>query len=143
MAAEEMSNMAQQANSLAFDLERVIYKKQIDALIETMERFHVPSRCYSLFEERDESSCLVYDKGIWFVYYSERNLKTNSKQTEDLEEACRFLLYAMAENEEEYHQMVHYYDNELKNQSPGKFSSSDFYKTIMDALKRMAATAAM
>lgn len=87
----ETMNESQKNNTnyLAQDIAKVMYRNQLEALYETLERFHVPQRYYTLFDDRDESICLKYDFGEWSIYYSEINLKTDEIRTTDLAEACR------------------------------------------------------
>ena len=143
MGGSEERDMIIEANHLACDLERLLNQKQFAALKNTLERFHVSSRCYSMFEIREESSCLIYEEGLWSVFFAERNMRTNEKRTEDPEEACRFLLYAMADSREEYEQMVHYFEREISKQTSGRKTSTDFYSTVRDALKKYASSVAL
>ena len=45
--------------------------------------------------ESSEALCLDYDKGKWWVYYSERGLKTGPKAFESEDAACAHFLDAM------------------------------------------------
>ena len=48
-------------------------------------------------------------------YFSERDLRTDEIRTNDAEEACRKLLYKVAENTTEYQQMLAYFEKEKKH----------------------------
>ena len=142
MAEALIEKQEKDANSLAQDIARMMYRNQFAALIETLERFHISKRYYTLFGDRDESVCLVYDKGEWAVYFSERDLRTDEIRTGDSAEACRRLLYKLAENSSEYQQMLKYYEKEVKNQSSEGVTSKDIYKTVMDGLRKLASSVA-
>lgn len=43
----------------------------------------------------DERLCLIYDNGIWQVYYSERGVKTTDKHFNSESEACQFICVSL------------------------------------------------
>ena len=142
--AEEMNDrIANNANDIACDLAKMLYKSQFAALNNTLERFHVPGRVYTLLGIRNETTCLTYDEGVWCVFFSERGLRSNEKKSNDPDTACLNLLYAMAEDKTEYQQMVRYYRNEIKNYPANAVSSADLYKTVKESLIKFAASVAV
>ena len=143
MAILENSNLSAEANGLASDLAKVLYQNYFTAVENTLNRFHVQERAYSLLEIRDESTCLTCEDGVWMVFFSERGLMTNTKTSSDIEDACKSLMYEMAENTAEYESMNHYFNAELKNSSTMKTSSVDIYNVLKDGLKKFASTAAV
>ena len=138
-----MERQESSANYLAQDIAKVMYRNQFAALTATLERFHMPQRYYTLFDDRDESICLVYDKGEWSVYFSERDLRTDEIRTSDPVEACRKMLYKMAENNAEYQQMLNYFEKEEKNQSLDGVSSKEIYRAVKESLRKLASSAAV
>lgn len=59
-----------------------------------LKKNHVPDFKYNLdgAGRDDERLCLIYDNGIWQVYYSERGVKTTDKHFNSESEACQFIL---------------------------------------------------
>ena len=136
MASDINSSIDKAANGLAGDLIQFLYKNQLAALRNTLTRFHIPDYHYTLFDIRDESTCLNYNEGAWLVFFSERGLQTNLKISHEIEGACANMLYEMADSKEEYEQMLAYYRKELENLSADRFSSRDFYLALKDGLKK-------
>ena len=143
MAAQVNINYIDEANDVALDLAKIMYKSQFNALSSTLNRFHVPEWVYSLFEVKDEHTCLIYEEGEWKVFFSERNNRTNEKDSNNPEEACQNLLYAMADSMEEYQQMSRYYQGEMKRNPMSGLSSSDIYKTVREGFRKLASSAAI
>lgn len=137
-----METQENNANYLAQDIAKVMYRNQFNALIETLERFHIPQRYYTLFDDRDESVCLVYDKGEWAVYFSERDLRTDEIRTGDPSEACRKMLYKISENNTEYQHMLSYFEKKEKNQPTEVVSSREIYRAVKDELKKLTSSVA-
>ena len=57
-------------------------------------RQRVPNNLYSLLAGGlpNEVFCLVYEKGVWEVYYSERGKKRGAKAFASESDACAYLL---------------------------------------------------
>ena len=53
-------------------------------------------KAYSLEDEqKDEALCLRFEDGRWYVFYSERGLKTGQREFVDEGSACDFFLSEM------------------------------------------------
>lgn len=130
-------------NALGEDLAKVLYKKQLNALVSTCDRFHISRRDYTLLGKKDESTCLEFIEGLWSVYFFERGGKTNEKVSKDIDEACEFVLYEMAESKDEYEVMKSFYQNELGKRSADDCTSYDFYEALKNGIKRAGAKVAI
>lgn len=130
------------ANALSNAVAEVLYKDQISALKETLDRFHVSERHYTILDVRDDSVCMLCDGGQWNVFSSERGMETNKKSSLEIQEACEMLLYSMSETDEEYKQMVQYFSNIQKKSSLKSIPYSEVYKALKAGLKKIGSTAA-
>ena len=140
MATE--NSLTQDADFIASDLAKVIYREQLSSLENTLERFHVPRRFYTILGIRDESVCIVYREGFWRVFTSERGLETGVSISSDIRDACESLLEIMSDSPEEFFQMKDYFANQLKKNSRNQASSSDIYSAIKEGLRKLSSTAA-
>ena len=139
--AESLAN-DKNVDELTGTLAEVLYRGQLEALTNTLERFRVSQRAYTVLGDRDESVCLVSSEGKWKVYMSERGRETDCKVTDDIEEACKNLIYRMSENDEEYKQMLNHYSYEMDSHLEAHPSWSDFYGAIKEGLKKISKSVA-
>ena len=130
-------------HGLEVSLAAVLYENQMNALVQTLKEFRVSDRAYAILDDRDESVCLTCEEGKWRVYTSERGVKSDLSTFNDVEEACKMLLYRMSEDEDEYKQMIAYYNNKKKEISNNHFSSADIYKAIKEGINKLRKSVAV
>ena len=136
-------NLLKESKELLNAVAQVLYGVQITALKETLDRFHISERHYTILDVRDDSVCLVYDGGQWNVFSSERGLETNKKHSLEIQDACEMLLYSMSETDEEYRQMIHFFTSLQHKSSPESIPYSEIYNAIKAGLKKIGLTAAV
>lgn len=143
MATKTQDIIINNADSFASDLASVIYGTELKALTNTLNKFRIEERRYSILKVRDESVCLLYREGKWSVFTSERGLETDLIMYDEIVDACQRVLYDMAESKEEYNMMVSYYNKEREALSVNKLSSKAVYDVIRKGLSKIAASVAM
>lgn len=139
---DQRIDITDSANLIACDLAKVVYEKQLKALVNTLDRFQVPARYYTLMEARDESTCMLYEKGTWRVFYSERGQRSGERMVEDAEQACMIVMREIAEDENEYAQMVHYFQHLLQQEDKTSKGSFELYRVIKEGLSKIASSVA-
>lgn len=139
--AEEM--IMQRINNFASDVAKVVYHAPLVAAVSTLDHFRVPSRYFSFFRERDESNCLVYEEGIWSVFFSEKLCRNGERRTEDIVVACKYLLSDIAETEEEERRMISFFEKELSNTRGNEVPSRDLYDVLKENLKKFSFVASL
>lgn len=61
----------------------------VKELLQRLEQMDLPNNSYSVLSKvKDEALCMLKEKGIWEVFYSERGLKTNLQTFESEFDAC-------------------------------------------------------
>ena len=127
---------------LAGALAEILYKNQIEALTQTLNRFRVSERAYTILGDREESVCINHHEGKWKVYTSERGHETDLRITDEIEEACKIVLYRMSDDDEEYKQMVYFFSHQMDEAPSNRASSSDIYNALKNGLHRIERTVA-
>lgn len=143
MVGNKEKDLIMNADTIATDVAKVLYEKKLEALVATLDRFHVPRDYYSVMESRDEAVCLVYRNGIWVTFMSERGNETDIKTSQDLESACEKLFSAFADDDIELSQMVFYFREQVKNSNPNEIDSSEIFTAIKEGLKKITSAVAV
>jgi hypothetical protein len=55
-------------------------------------------RTYSLTGEADEALCLSFEGGRWYVFFSERGMRTNKTEFDSETAACKYFLQKMRDD---------------------------------------------
>ena len=113
-----------------------------DALKKTLDDYQVPPMLYTLFGVKNETTCLTCENGTWCVFFSERGMRTGEKRTDNPDEACLAVLYAMAESKEEYGEMTAAYREIVRNsrKTPTVERSEESRRYRMSNLKSLQYT---
>lgn len=138
----ETNGLDNSINSVAEDLAKVVYHNQLQALDNTLERFHTLKTRYSILDEKDEAFCLIYKDGDWMTFTSERGGKTSLMIYDNIEDACKKMMYYMSESKEEYEQMIYYFDNLMDESAKERFTSKDLFNAIKNGMAKLAGSAA-
>jgi hypothetical protein len=66
----------------------------IEELKNLLKSNNVPNDLYNLdgYGRKDERFCIETDGDLWFVYFSERGVKTTEVRFKTEDEACKYLL---------------------------------------------------
>jgi len=61
-------------------------------LIKTLSSMDIPADSYSIDDISNESLCLIYERLLWKIFYSERGHRTDERCYADEESACKAFL---------------------------------------------------
>ena len=102
-----------------------------------LEEYDIPSYRYSFFSTGDDRVTLVFKDDTWDVVYMERG-NERIKSFESSDDACRYLLFSVSDNDEQYEMMISSFDNNTEEERKGIT-----VRSIRDALKKAASSAAV
>ena len=86
---------------------------------------------------------MTYADGEWSVYYSERGQKTNLRKAGDITDACYILLKDMAEDTNEYHQMLDFFRHQMDDRASIHPTSAELQKAIQTGFAKIAGIVAL
>ncbi len=134
MAGQDTVSLDNATDAIAMLLAEPVIKRAKEVLSE----YDIPTYRYSFSKTGEDIVAVIYRDDTWKVIYTERG-KEHIKDFGSTDEACRYLLFCVSDNDEKYNKMLISFedkdtDNELKRIS---------VKRIRDALKKAASSAAV
>ena len=133
MAEYETLSLDNATDAIAKLLAEPVIKKTKDIL----DEYDIPPYRYSFFMTGEDKVAIVFRDDTWDVVYTERG-KEHTKSFESSDDACRYLLFSVSDNDEQYNAMISRFD---ENSEEGRRGISAH--SIRDALKKAASSAAV
>ena len=78
------------------------YSSLVQTLVEILTKEGVNGRSYTIFDIRDESTCLIFENGQYHMFYYERGQRTNEEYFEDLFDGIKGLISDLLYKDREY-----------------------------------------
>lgn len=110
----------------------VVYEAQLTALRETLDRFRVPKRDYSLLEaQTDDSVCLACREGKWITYTYEKGSESNPMTFMSFDDAADNVMDCLSDSEVETNQMKLCYKDILSRAKMTQPAPTSIYEEIL------------
>lgn len=82
---------------------------EIDVLKLTLNKFDIPERRFSAFEEKDESLCLNYYNNMWITYIKQEDRRINFNKFGTFGEARNSVFRTFSNDEKDIKKMERFY----------------------------------
>ena len=136
----EKAAVISETNRIANDLASVVYEKEKKALCETLEAFGVPQRLFRIFEEMDESYCLIIRDWKFVTYVIEKGYPRAPEYFETFEEAAEKLMRMFSDNDMEFSDMKDHYYGQVKSAS---IPATRLFSGMLKSVEKIMRGAAM
>ena len=101
----------------------------IEALLTTLQEFHIPEGFCSVGEYAEEAVCLEKNASSWIVYEGERGKKYNIKTHMNCRDACCDIISRISESAENEKELKHFFHLECENMRFNRLGYTDIKKT--------------
>ncbi len=112
----------------------------IDALINTLREYNVPSSWYSVKEAKDNAICLLNTGDVWEVFHSERGEADSLNQFDNIKDACYEVINRLAEDDVEQNDMNNIFENHINKIDESKGNSISKTKQLFMKFMSSVAT---
>ena len=84
---------------------------------------------------------MLFRNGTWDVFSSERGTENGLERYDDIDDACKRILFLLSEDTQEYEQMAFYYLDQQKKRDK-RISSNGLYEAVKRGISKITSSAA-
>ena len=121
-------------NNVTAEIMRLAYQNTFEAFEKTLTGHDVSRRAYTIMGERDDSLCMICDEGVWKVFHSERGTRFDTRDFENVTDACLYIIHRLSASGEKELEMMSSFLRELQKTQNTALSPKAVFDAVQNAM---------